>query len=111
VVAKNRDEREACLRMLVLDGRRRRPRVDAVEGGEELSRIACRAAPALDLLGRDGALWPDSVVDRDRAREVGVVFAQADGSRLNCVSTYGGDLVSTWSVLRRSCKPRFRRPR
>jgi hypothetical protein len=27
-------------------------------------------------------------------------------SRLQCVATYGGDLVSTWSVLRQSCKPR-----
>jgi hypothetical protein len=27
------------------------------------------------------------------------------------VTTYGGDLVSTWSVLRQSCKPRSRRPR
>jgi hypothetical protein len=31
---------------------------------------------------------------------------RSGGSPLKCGYTYGGDLVSTWSVLRQSCKPR-----
>jgi hypothetical protein len=101
--------------MLRLNRRDSRAGVGAVDRGQELDRVERGAPPSLDLGGCDRACRPDRVVDLDTAREIGVVGAAADGdgygSRLNCESTYGGDLVSTWSVLRRSCKPRFRRPR
>ena len=48
-----------------------------------------------------------------KAPEPTLIFARVGGRGNPGYNelTYGGDLVSTWSVLRQSCKPRSRRPR
>src|SRR5439155_18082352 len=71
-------------------------------GGLDLHRFELAYLPQGDRLLRH-----DLVVDRERDLLVGVVRA---GSNLQHAATicgtYGGDQVSTWSILRLSCKPR-----
>src|SRR5918995_965313 len=54
-----------------------------------------------DLTARVAADNGDGAKGTHRARD----SCRAE-PRLQCGSTYGGDQVSTWSVLRQSCKPR-----
>ena len=50
----------------------------------------------------------NGVAELEPALELGVVADRADLGHAATIrpNTYGGDLVSTWSVLRQSCKPR-----
>src|SRR5438477_1548809 len=73
-----------------------------------VSRQRLEDLPA--LVERERVVGRDLVRDLDRQRERCVVGV--DGPNLEHAATiwlqntYGGDQVSTWSVLRQSCKPR-----
>ena len=64
--------------------------------------------PGADVLDRDRVVGDELVAEREPALELGVVAGRADLGHPATIrpNTYGGDLVSTWSVLRQSCKPR-----
>ena len=99
------DERLWLPRLLHRRGRPRRARRPRRRAGA----ICLRGLhPGAEVLDRDRVVGDDCVAEREPALELGVVAGRADLGHAATIrpNTYGGDLVSTWSVLRQSCKPR-----
>ena len=67
-----------------------------------------RRHPRAEILDRDRMVGENGVAELEPPLELGVVARGADLGHTATIrpKTYGGDLVSTWSVLRQSCKPR-----
>jgi hypothetical protein len=61
----------------------------------------------MHLFDREGVAWPDGVADLERLEFLGLARTHVDLDHPGYnTRTYGGDQVSTWSILRQSRKPR-----
>src|SRR2546425_6200478 len=91
----------------VADACGNRARDHLIEVGNEICGNDLSRLPSLSLGGGYGLLRECLVVDRERKLLLGHVRDRANLQHTATIwGTYGGDQVSTWSILRLSCKPR-----